>query len=72
MLLRWQAGVYGGLGAASPSYDAMCRLFERGLGVDVERDDGPCGPGLYATVTPVGELALRCDAAARVAGVWSC
>lgn len=68
-LLRWQRGEYLGRAADSHAYELFCALYARGLGVDVEMH-GPLGLGPYATVTPIGELALRADAAARALGVW--
>ena len=69
ILVRWQAGQYEGAAGELASYDTILRLYERGLGADTELL-GPFGLAPYATVTPIGELALRCDAAARAAGVW--
>lgn len=45
-------------------------LERRGLLVWVEASDKSDGYEKEDRATPLGELALRCDAAARAAGVW--
>jgi hypothetical protein len=69
VLERWRRGIYEGVAGESPRFGCYCELYSRGLGVDVLRE-GPLGLGYYAACTPLGELALRADAAARNAGVW--